>query len=289
MAKTTNVPSRGPPRTSNRTRRAPRNWASALRAYERTPRDKAEDKAGQKRMAPQMKPPSKPMGKPAKGRPAPLTLPRRPAALPRPRRGAPGAPPARPPSLTPRCRRPRRLPSLGRAMGGMPVCPGGKVGKVKKAKPVAGKRSRSPSVCAGRRTAAQGLCRWWAAADADSAAVRQWPADQQQQHRPGRSRREQLGSKPSGAIQRTPRRTPIRLAQANRRRQDPATGGSHAAGAVCARRQDQAHRRHRIGKDDGLIPAQRGEFVMRKSAVKKLGSKVLEQVNKGKLPSSRSR
>ena len=44
-----------------------------------------------------------------------------------------------------------------------------------------------------------------------------------------------------------------------------------------------------IGRDDGLIPAQRGEFVVRKSAVNKLGTKVLNQVNKGKLPSSRSR
>jgi hypothetical protein len=40
----------------------------------------------------------------------------------------------------------------------------------------------------------------------------------------------------------------------------------------------------RIGKDDGLIPAQRGEYVIRKSAVKKLGTKVLGQVNRGKLP-----
>jgi hypothetical protein len=39
-----------------------------------------------------------------------------------------------------------------------------------------------------------------------------------------------------------------------------------------------------IGKDDGLIPAQKGEYVIRKSAVKKLGTKVLDQVNKGRLP-----
>ena len=44
-----------------------------------------------------------------------------------------------------------------------------------------------------------------------------------------------------------------------------------------------------IGKDDGLIPAQRGEYVVRKSAVKKLGTKVLNQVNKGKLPAARMR
>jgi hypothetical protein len=44
-----------------------------------------------------------------------------------------------------------------------------------------------------------------------------------------------------------------------------------------------------IGKDDGLIPAQKGEWVIRKSAVKKLGNKVLSQVNKGKLPTGRGR
>jgi hypothetical protein len=40
----------------------------------------------------------------------------------------------------------------------------------------------------------------------------------------------------------------------------------------------------KIGKDDGLIPAQKGEYVVRKSAVNKLGSKVLGQINKGHLP-----
>jgi hypothetical protein len=40
----------------------------------------------------------------------------------------------------------------------------------------------------------------------------------------------------------------------------------------------------KIGKDDGLIPAQRGEYVIRKSAVKKLGTKVLDEINKGRLP-----
>ena len=39
-----------------------------------------------------------------------------------------------------------------------------------------------------------------------------------------------------------------------------------------------------IGKDDGLIPAQRGEYVVRRSAVKKLGEKALNTINKGKLP-----
>ena len=40
----------------------------------------------------------------------------------------------------------------------------------------------------------------------------------------------------------------------------------------------------KIGKDDGLIPAQRGEYVVRRSAVKKLGTKALNTINKGKLP-----
>ncbi len=42
-----------------------------------------------------------------------------------------------------------------------------------------------------------------------------------------------------------------------------------------------------IGKDDGIIAAQRGEFVVKKSAVKKLGSAVLNEINKGRLPSAR--
>jgi hypothetical protein len=44
-----------------------------------------------------------------------------------------------------------------------------------------------------------------------------------------------------------------------------------------------------IGKDDGLIPAQKGEYVVRKSAVKKLGTAALNQINKGKLPQKRGR
>lgn len=40
-----------------------------------------------------------------------------------------------------------------------------------------------------------------------------------------------------------------------------------------------------IGKDDGLIPAQVGEFVVRKSAVKKLGVAALNEINKGRMPS----
>lgn len=43
----------------------------------------------------------------------------------------------------------------------------------------------------------------------------------------------------------------------------------------------------KIGRDDGLIPAQRGEYVIRKSAVKKLGTKALGQVNRGKLPAAK--
>lgn len=42
------------------------------------------------------------------------------------------------------------------------------------------------------------------------------------------------------------------------------------------------------GKDDGLIAAQRGEFVVRKSAVKKLGEKALEEINRGHLPKSKA-
>lgn len=42
-----------------------------------------------------------------------------------------------------------------------------------------------------------------------------------------------------------------------------------------------------MGKDDGLIAAQKGEYVIRKSAVKKLGTAVLDEVNKGHLPSDK--
>jgi hypothetical protein len=45
----------------------------------------------------------------------------------------------------------------------------------------------------------------------------------------------------------------------------------------------------RIGKDDGLIPAQRGEYVVRKSAVKKLGTPALNQINRGKIPARKGR
>jgi len=40
----------------------------------------------------------------------------------------------------------------------------------------------------------------------------------------------------------------------------------------------------KIGKEDGIIAAQKGEYVVRKSAVKKLGKKALDTVNKGRLP-----
>jgi hypothetical protein len=40
-----------------------------------------------------------------------------------------------------------------------------------------------------------------------------------------------------------------------------------------------------VGKDDGMIPAQEGEYVIKKSAVQKLGTKVLDKVNEGHLPS----
>jgi hypothetical protein len=45
----------------------------------------------------------------------------------------------------------------------------------------------------------------------------------------------------------------------------------------------------RIGKDDGLIPAQKGEYVVRKSAVNKLGTKTLNTINKGRLPQRKGR
>jgi hypothetical protein len=44
-----------------------------------------------------------------------------------------------------------------------------------------------------------------------------------------------------------------------------------------------------IGKDDGVIPAQKGEYVVRKSAVNKLGTKALNTINKGKLPAGKGR
>jgi hypothetical protein len=44
-----------------------------------------------------------------------------------------------------------------------------------------------------------------------------------------------------------------------------------------------------IGKEDGLIAAQKGEYVIRKAAAKKLGTGVLNTINKGKLPKTKGR
>ena len=43
----------------------------------------------------------------------------------------------------------------------------------------------------------------------------------------------------------------------------------------------------KIGKDDGLIPAKKGEFVVRKEAVKKVGLNALNQINKGRIPAAK--
>lgn len=45
----------------------------------------------------------------------------------------------------------------------------------------------------------------------------------------------------------------------------------------------------RIGKEDGLIAAQKGEYVIKKAAVNKLGNKALATINRGKLPQKRGR
>jgi hypothetical protein len=42
-----------------------------------------------------------------------------------------------------------------------------------------------------------------------------------------------------------------------------------------------------VGKDDGFIPAQVGEFVVKKSAVKKLGPKAMATINRGKIPAKK--
>jgi len=74
---------------------------------------------------------------------------------------------------------------------------------------------------------------------------------------------------------------------------DPAKTGGSAAGPDASTTLGDAYARGgrikhtsgpKIGKDDGLIPAQKGEYVIRKSAVNKLGTKALGQINKGKLP-----
>lgn len=45
----------------------------------------------------------------------------------------------------------------------------------------------------------------------------------------------------------------------------------------------------RIGKEDGIIAAQKGEYVVRKSAVNKLGKKTLDTINRGKIPDKGAR
>jgi hypothetical protein len=46
----------------------------------------------------------------------------------------------------------------------------------------------------------------------------------------------------------------------------------------------------KIGKEDGLIAAQKGEYVIRKSSAKKLGTKTLDHINrKGTLPRQQGR
>lgn len=45
----------------------------------------------------------------------------------------------------------------------------------------------------------------------------------------------------------------------------------------------------KLGREDGVIAAQRGEYVIRKSAAQKLGTKMLNKLNKGQLPKGSSR
>jgi hypothetical protein len=40
----------------------------------------------------------------------------------------------------------------------------------------------------------------------------------------------------------------------------------------------------KLGREDGVIAAQKGEYVIKKAAAKKLGRGVLDTINKGKLP-----
>ena len=68
------------------------------------------------------------------------------------------------------------------------------------------------------------------------------------------------------------------------------TGGAGPGNPTAGARKGGPIRRTvgpKIGKEDGLIAAQKGEYVIRKSAAQKLGTKVLNQVNKGKLPNAR--
>ena len=41
------------------------------------------------------------------------------------------------------------------------------------------------------------------------------------------------------------------------------------------------------GPDDGYAALQNGEYVIRKSAVKKYGSNIFEQINAGRIPAQR--
>lgn len=43
------------------------------------------------------------------------------------------------------------------------------------------------------------------------------------------------------------------------------------------------------GNEDGYIRAQKGEYVIKKAAVKKLGTKVLDSVNRGVLPGGKGK
>lgn len=44
----------------------------------------------------------------------------------------------------------------------------------------------------------------------------------------------------------------------------------------------------KVGKDDGMIPAKKGEYVVKKAAVAKLGPNALATINKGKIPAKAS-
>jgi len=45
-----------------------------------------------------------------------------------------------------------------------------------------------------------------------------------------------------------------------------------------------------IGKEDGIIAAQKGEFVIKKSSARKLGDKALNHINKhGSLPNGKAK
>jgi len=65
------------------------------------------------------------------------------------------------------------------------------------------------------------------------------------------------------------------------------TGGSGPGNPTAGARKGGPIRKTygpKIGREDGVIAAQKGEYVVRKSAVKKLGKHTLDQVNKGRIP-----